>query len=153
MLVVKFYGTWCPYIVTRALVGLVVDKGKVDEVMNMDGVAFYSCLSLAGLFFPLALLLMLLGEKGAVLISGFNTWPKSKRDMYDKRKLVSDQARLLWIWAIILSMGAVLSYFISPYFGLVAFILWLILAFKDVHWDANRAFEKYRKSPHSEHKK
>lgn len=68
MLVVKFYGTWCPYIVTRALVGLVVDKGKVDEVMNMDGVAFYSCLSLAGLFFLLALLLMLLGEKGAILI-------------------------------------------------------------------------------------
>ena len=64
----------------------------------MDGVAFYSCLSLAGLFFLLALLLMLLGEKGAILISGFNTWPKSKRDMYDKRKLVSDQARLLWIW-------------------------------------------------------
>ncbi len=73
--------------------------------------------------------------------------------MYDKRKLVSDQARLLWIWAIILGMGAELSYFISPYFGLVAFILWLILAFKDVHWDANRAFEKYRKSPHSEQKK
>ena len=118
-----------------------------EEKMNVDGVGFYSCLFLAVFFIGLALLLALLGEKGARLISGFNTLPKAKQALYDQQKLVRDQCRLLVIWAIVLGGGALLSFFISQFFGVAALILWLFLSLKEIHWDANTAFEKYKKSP------
>ncbi|MBO5030633.1 MAG: hypothetical protein J6D08_01900 [Lachnospiraceae bacterium] len=39
--------------------------------------------------------------------------------------------------------GALVSYFITSYAALIAFIVWGILFFKDVHIDAHKAFEKY----------
>ena len=39
-------------------------------------------------------------------------------------------------------VGAVLSYFLTPYMAIPAFI-WLVLFFKEVHFDTHKAFEKY----------
>lgn len=39
-------------------------------------------------------------------------------------------------------IGAVLSYF-SPYMAVPAFVIWLVLLFKEVHFDTYKAFEKY----------
>ena len=114
--------------------------------MNIDFFGFYSCLGLSTCFAVIALVFTILGEKGAILISGFNTLSKSQRDLYDKQKLVNDQRNSLLLWTIILGIGAILSYFISQYFGIIAFVIWLIVFFKNVRWNANTAFEKYRKS-------
>ena len=40
--------------------------------------------------------------------------------------------------------GAVLSYFVSPYMAIPAFVIWGVLFFRDIHLDARKAFEKYR---------
>lgn len=41
--------------------------------------------------------------------------------------------------------GAICSYFISMYIAIVAYLIWLVLFFKEVHLDAEKAFEKYKK--------
>ena len=43
----------------------------------------------------------------------------------------------------IMLVGAVLSYFLTPYMAIPAFIIWLVLFFKEVHFDTHKAFEKY----------
>jgi hypothetical protein len=93
----------------------------------------------------LAIIFTLLKEKGAMLISGFNTIPKEEREIYDKVKICSDMRNSFVIWSGILLIGAILSYFINKYFAGFAFIIWLILFFKDVHIDTNKAFGKYKK--------
>jgi len=34
-------------------------------------------------------------------------------------------------------------YVLTPYMAIPVFIIWLILFFKEVHFDAHKAFEKY----------
>lgn len=35
------------------------------------------------------------------------------------------------------------TYVLTPYMAIPVFIIWLILFFKEVHFDAHKAFEKY----------
>ena len=106
---------------------------------------FYACSGLAAIFVVIAGLLTILGDKGAILIGGFNTFAEAQKNLYDKSKLVKAMRNSLLLWALILAIGGSLSYFISQYFGVISFIIWLIVFFKDFHWDAKRAFEKYKK--------
>lgn len=106
---------------------------------------FYACLSLSVIFLMIAGLLMILGDKGAILIGGFNTFSKNEKALYDKGKLVKGMRNSLLLWALILGIGAILSYFVSQYLGGLSFIIWIIVFFKDFNWDAKKAFEKYRK--------
>lgn len=48
------------------------------------------------LFLLLALLFAVLGEKGAMLVSGFNTMPKDKREQYGKVRISKDQRNLFF---------------------------------------------------------
>lgn len=106
---------------------------------------FCTCISLAVVFVIIAGLLTILGDKGTLLIGGFNTFSKSQRKLYDKSKVVKDMRNSLLLWALILGIGAVLSYYGSQYLGVISFIIWIIVFFKDFHWDAKKAFEKYKK--------
>jgi len=103
------------------------------------------CLMLAVVFGIMSIIFALLKEKGAMLISGFNTMPKDEREKYDKKKMSMDMRNSLFLWFIILSLGAFFSYLISKYFAAVAIVTWLIIFLKDVHIDAEKAFEKYKK--------
>jgi hypothetical protein len=97
------------------------------------------------IFFLLsALLFAILKEKGAILISGFNTLPKEERELYDKTKMSKDQRNAFIMWAVILGVGAILSYFVTQYIAIIAFIVWLVVFFKDVHSDTEKAFGKYK---------
>jgi uncharacterized membrane protein len=102
------------------------------------------CTIFAVAFLLFALLFAVLKEKGAMLISGFNTMSKAQREQYDKAKMVQDQRNALLLWALVFAVGAVLSYFVTQYAAIAAFIVWFILFFKDVHLDAKKAFEKYK---------
>ena len=114
--------------------------GKVrSDVMNIGFILMgISCL----LFLLLALLFAILKGKAAILISGFNTIPKYQRELYDQDRMSRDQRNAFLIWA---GIGAILSYFISQYMAVIAFIVWLIVFFKDVHLDEEKAFGKYKK--------
>ena len=97
------------------------------------------------LFLIMGIVFSILKEKGAMLISGFNTLPKEKRDLYDRKKMSQDQKRQCFLWAGIFLLGGITSLFFTPYCGGIAFFIWLILFFKEVHLDAEKAFQKYRK--------
>lgn len=104
-----------------------------------------TCLLLAMIFGVLAVVFALLKEKGAILISGFNTLPKEEREEYDKKKMSTDTRNSLFLWFVILLLGAVLAYLFSNYFAMIAIIIWIILFLKDVHIDSEKAFRKYKK--------
>lgn len=104
-----------------------------------------ACLVLAVFFLILSICFAFLKEKGAVLISGFNSFSKEEREKYDKKKMSMDMRNSLFLWAIILFIGAIFSYFVSNYCAIIAFIIWLIVFFKDVHISPTKAFEKYKK--------
>lgn len=105
----------------------------------------FVCSILCVLFLLLALIFTIFKGKAAWLISGFNTLSKAQRELYDKERMSKDQRNAFLIWAFILGAGAILAYFISSYISGIAFILWLIEFFKDVHLDEEKAFGKYKK--------
>ena len=103
------------------------------------------CGILCLVFLLFALLFTVLGEKAAMLISGFNTIPKEQMELYDKATMSRDHRNAFLIWATIQGAGAVLSYCFTQYSAIGAFVIWLIVFFKDVHLEEEKAFGKYRK--------
>ena len=111
--------------------------------MDMKIVAFWLC---AVLVIPFAITGILFGifkEKATKFVAGFNTLSEEEQDLYDKAYISRDIRNQCFTWSAIMLIGAVLSYFVTPYMAILAFIIWLILFFKDVHWDNHKAFEKY----------
>ncbi len=103
-----------------------------------------TCIIMAGFFLILAIIFALLKGKGALLISGFNTLPKEQREKYDKLKMSKDMRNSLFVWCVIFVVGGVLSYCISQYITVISFVIWLILFFREVNFDTEKAFEKYK---------
>ena len=107
-------------------------------------VGMIACLTLGIFFLIFSICFAILKEKGEILVSGFNSFSKAEREKYDQKRISLDMRNSFFLWAMILFIGALLSYFVSPYFAIIAFIIWLILFFKDVHISATKAFEKYK---------
>ena len=105
----------------------------------------WACGILACILGILVIILMLLKEKGAMLVSGFNTLSKKQRDMYDSATIVKDTRNQFFIWTCIMLAGMILSILISSYMAIAAYVIWSTAFIKDVHLDAKEAFEKYRK--------
>ena len=112
------------------------------RIMNIGTIA---CLIFAGLFAAVAGVFALLGPKGALLVSGFQSIPKERRQTYDMDKLSRDQRRALLLWAALWLSGALLCQLAGPRMSFLAGVLWLAVFLRDVHGDAERAFAKYRK--------
>lgn len=102
------------------------------------------CLIFAAIFGVIALVFFILKDRASVLISGYNTLSKEERQKYDREKMCKDMRNSLLIWTAIFLIGALVAYFVWKYFALVSFAVWLILFFKDVHFDYEKAFKKYR---------
>lgn len=105
--------------------------------MNIN-VGAISCGIFGALFLLLGVVFAALGERGAGFISGFGSLPAEKRKLYDT------QRNGFFIWTAVFAAGAVLSLLASQYFAVAAFIVWLALFLKDVHFSAEKAFEKYK---------
>ena len=103
------------------------------------------CLIFGGLFLLLGVVFALLGEKGAMLISGFNTLTKRQREQYDTEKMSRDVRNQMLLWGVLAFGGAVLSYFLHYAFAVVALGVIAVLFFREVHFDTEKAFGKYRK--------
>ena len=63
--------------------------------------------------------------------------------MYDKARIARDIRNQCFTWTAIMLIGALLSYFLSPYMAIPSIVIWLVLFFKEVHFDKRKAFEKY----------
>ena len=104
-------------------------------------IGFVACIILAVLFLVLGIIFALLKEKGAYFVSGFRTLNHPEK--YDKASISLDMRNRCFTYALILFLGAILSYFISAIIAIPTYVLWGILLFKSVHLDAEKAFEKY----------
>ena len=109
--------------------------------MNIGNI---TCIVMAVMFLIFSLIFGLLKEKGAILICGFNSFSKEKREKYDKSKMSKDMRNLFFVWCILFVIGGVLSYFVSQYIAVVFLVIWLILFFREVHFDTEKAFGKYK---------
>ncbi|MFP3154402.1 DUF3784 domain-containing protein [Lachnospiraceae bacterium ZAX-1] len=103
-----------------------------------------SCILMASIFALIALIFALLKEKAVILIAGFNMLPKEKQAQYDKGKISVDFRNMCSIWGIIFVAGAVFSFLAGTYMAILAFVVWLVLFFKEVHLTVEKAFEKYK---------
>lgn len=106
-------------------------------------VGFWACIILVPCFAIIALLFGIFKDKSTKFISGFNTLPEKEKEMYDKVSMAKDMRNLFLFWSLIMLIGAILSQLTTPYFAIITYIIWLILFFKNVHFDAHKAFEKY----------
>ena len=106
---------------------------------------FTMCGGASLLFLLLAFIFTIFKGKAAILISGFNTMPKEKRELYDKEKLSKAHSNAFLVCAVIQGIGAVLSYCVSKHIAIAAFAIWLLVFIKDVHLDEDKAFGKYKK--------
>ena len=93
-------------------------------------IGFIVCICCCLLFLIFALIFTILKDKATILISGFNSISKDQREMYDQKKMSKDQRNAFLIWGL--------------FFAIIAFIVWLIVFFKDVHLDEEKAFGKYK---------
>lgn len=107
--------------------------------MIMKG--FLACITLAVLFLVLGIMFALLKEKGAKYVSGFRTLNHPEK--YDKAYISRDMRNQCFMYFVILSIGAILSYFLSAYIAIAALLVWLIIFFHSFNLDAEKAFEKY----------
>ena len=107
-------------------------------IMN---IGFVVCIILAVLFLIVGILFFLLKEKGAYFVSGFRTLNHPEK--YDKAYISRDIRNQCFIYFVILSIGAILSYFLSVYIAIAAILVWLIVFFRNFNLDAEKAFEKY----------
>ncbi|MBQ8821273.1 MAG: DUF3784 domain-containing protein [Lachnospiraceae bacterium] len=106
-------------------------------------VGFVLCGVLVITFAILGVLFAIFKEKSAEFVSGFNSFSKKEQALYDKARISRDIRNEFFTWTAIMLIGALLSYFLSPYMAIPSYIIWLILFFKDVHLDNHKAFEKY----------
>lgn len=106
-------------------------------------IGFWTCGVLVIPFVLIGVLFAILKEKAAKFVSGFHSLPKEEQALYDKAYLARDMRNQCFTWSGVLFIGAVLSYFFTPYFAVPAFMIWLVLFFKNVHFDTHKAFEKY----------
>ena len=111
--------------------------------MNIN-VGAIACGIFGALFLLLGIVSAALGERGVRFISGFVALPPEKRALYDTERMWHDQRNSLFIWTAVFAAGTALSLLTSQYFAVAAFIVWLALFLKDVHFDAEKAFEKYK---------
>ena len=103
-------------------------------------VRFLTCGVLVILSVVISVLYAVSKEKAANFVSGFNSLPKEKQVVYDKAYMSRDTRNRCFVWVDVMFIGAVLSYILTPYMVILAFVLWMALLFKNVHFDADKAF-------------
>lgn len=91
----------------------------------------------------LAVAFGIMKENAAKFVAGFNDLPKKEQEQYDKARMIKDMRNDFIIWTVVMLVGAIGSYVVSSFVAIIAYVIWLILFFKDFHWDARKAFAKY----------
>lgn len=92
-------------------------------------VGVITCLGLIAFFFILAVLFMILKEKAAVLISGFNSYSKKERLKFDTKRLSIDYRNMFFLWIIIMGIGALACMFIDEQCVYIVMLVWLVFFF------------------------
>ncbi len=97
-------------------------------------------LGIAVLCFIGAITFHLLKEKGAILVSGFDSIAEKDKKNYDQKKISLDMRNSLLTWGLVLLLGSILSQFIHEYFGVGAMLIFFVLVINSIG-----SFDKYKK--------
>ncbi len=117
----------------------------INNFMEVDiSQSVTMCLSMAIIFFVIALIFAIGKDKASGLVAGFNGFSKRERENYDKVKITLDMRNLFFLWTSIFAIGAVLCFFILPQLVWVAYIIWIISLGNNFYVDPKSAFEKYK---------
>ena len=116
---------------------------RTIKIRSCEGGIYYEYRILVIPFVMIGVFFAIFKEKAAKFVSGFNSLPKGEQELYDKAHISRDIRNQCFTWVGIMLIGAVLSYFLTLYMAIPAFIIWLVLLFKEVHFDTHKAFEKY----------
>ena len=119
------------------------DKSEFEAEVCIMNIGFWSCIILVIPFLIIGVLFAIFKEKAAKFVSGFNSFSKEEQALYDKAHISRDIRNQCFIWAAIMLAGALLSCFLTPYMAIPTYIIWLVLFFREVHFDNHKAFEKY----------
>lgn len=106
-------------------------------------IGFWSCIILVIPFVIIGVLFAIFKEKATKFVSGFNSFSKEEQTMYDKAQISRDIRNQCFIWTVIMLAGATLSCLLTPYMAIPTYIIWLVLFFREVHFDNHKAFKKY----------
>lgn len=106
-------------------------------------IGFWSCIVLAVIFGIIAMIFAMFKQRAVKLVSGFNSLSEKEQMLYDKAYISRDMRNQCFAYSTIMFIGALLSYFITPYMAIFALVIWLVVFFKEVHFDTHKAFKKY----------
>ena len=101
------------------------------------------CLVLVPIFVVLGIAFGIKKDKAAKYISGFNSLTYEEQEKYDKKAMAIDMRNSLFLWALVMLIGAILSEFVSKWFILITYAVWIALFLKDFRSDGKKPFEKY----------
>ncbi|MBN2899878.1 MAG: DUF3784 domain-containing protein [Clostridia bacterium] len=100
----------------------------------------------AGMFFIFGFIFLILKENASKFITGFNTKTAEEKTQYDTAKLCRDFRNHMFLVGIIFLVGGLLV----GQFGVMSFVVALavnlVLIFKKVHFNDEKAYGKYRKN-------
>ena len=96
------------------------------------------------LFLIFAMIFAVKKEKACKLIGGFNWFTEEQQARYDRPRIARDYQRLFTIWAVGAFAFAPLCLWLAWWAFGAAFLLFLFSLGKDMHIDAEKAFEKYK---------
>ena len=122
---------------------VLLEKSEFEAEVCIMNIGFWSCIILVIPFLIIGVLFAIFKEKAAKFVSGFNSFSKEERALYDKAHISHDIRNQCFMWAIIMLAGALLSCFLTPYIAIPTYIIWLVLFFREVHFDNHKAFKKY----------
>jgi len=100
---------------------------------------------MSAIFGLLGMVFMIFKDKACILISGYNLKTKKEQEKYDKVRLSKDERNFCFTCSIIYLIGAIASIFWGKLCFWITFLVWLIYLFKNIHFNPEKAFDKYKR--------
>ncbi len=112
--------------------------------MSETGIGLAIILAATGaLFLVFAVIFTVQKEKACRLIGGFNFFSQEQQARYDRAAIARDYKKLFAWWTAGAFLFAVLAFWFAWWAFGAAAVLFLISIGKEMHIDAEKAFEKY----------
>ncbi|QUN34079.1 DUF3784 domain-containing protein [Clostridium beijerinckii] len=100
---------------------------------------------MSAIFGLLGMVFLIFKDEACILISGYNLKTKKEREKYDEVRLSKDERNFCFTCSIIYLIGAITSIFLGKLCFWIAFLVWFIYLFKNIHFNPEKAFDKYKK--------
>lgn len=107
-------------------------------------IGYYACIIMVPCFWLSAAVFAIGKERAANWLSGFHCLPGEEKAKYDRARMALDTRNDFLIWGGVMLAGALGARWISRFMALAAYGVWLVLFFRNVHLDIDKAFGKYK---------